>query len=65
MTAYTLQNFIDECRAGIAESESPADCVEKTVPPMFRLLNGDIGFLEPKHFQSDPDHYARNAIFID
>ena len=65
MTGYTLREFIDECRRGIAESENPAQCVRKTVPPMFKLLNGDIGFLEPKHFRSDPGHYARNAIFID
>lgn len=65
MNRYTLQDFITECRTGIASCETPAQCVKKTVPPMSRLLNGDTGFLEPKHFQSDPDHYARNAIFID
>ena len=65
MTSYTLQQFIDECRGDIAQCESPAECVRKTVPTMFKLLNSDMGFLEPKHFQSNPDHYARNAIFID
>ena len=32
---------------------------------MYKLLSGDKSFLKPEHFQSHPDHYARNAIFID
>ena len=65
MEVYTLQKFIQDCRAGIGTSNSPAECVKKTVPVLFKLLNGDRSFLEPKHFQSDPKHYARNAIFFD
>ena len=65
MDDYTLQNFIEDCRASIKNSGSPAECVRKTVPVLFELLNGDRSFLEPKHFQSDPEHYARNAVFFD
>lgn len=65
MSNYTLDTFIRECREKIAGSDSPADCVENIAPSMYRLLNGDKSFLKPEHFRSDPDHYARNAIYID
>ena len=65
MHDYTLDDFIAECREKIRTCEAPADCVEKVAPAMSRLLNGDREFLEPGHFRSDPDHYARNAIYID
>ena len=31
---------------------------------MQRLLQGDRTFLEASHFRADPDHYARNAVYI-
>lgn len=65
MSEYNLKDFVDECRLRIDESECPADCVEKIAPSMSRLLNGDTSFLESQHFRSDPEHYARNAIYID
>lgn len=65
MTDSTLDLFVRECRERIAASRQPADCVEKIAPCMHRLLDGDKSFLKPEHFRSDPDHYARNAIYID
>lgn len=65
MTAYTLNKFISDCRDKVADSQAPADCVEKIAPLMYQLLNGDKSFLKPEHFQSDPEHYARNAIYIE
>jgi len=65
MTEFTLDIFIRECREKIAGSQYPADCVEKIAPSMYRLLNGDKSFLKPEHFRSDPEHYERNAIYID
>lgn len=65
MTDYTLEMFVQECRKKIADSEYPADCVEKIAPSMYQLLNGDKSFLRAEHFRSDPEHYARNAIYID
>jgi len=65
MTDYTLEMFIRDCRGKVSESQNPADCVEKTAPSMYRLLNGDRSFLEPEHFRSDSEHYARNAIYVD
>jgi len=65
MTDYTLEMFVDDCRGKITGSNSPAECVDNIAPAMYRLLNGDKSFLKPEHFNSDPDHYARNAIYID
>jgi predicted metal-dependent enzyme (double-stranded beta helix superfamily) len=65
MNNYTLDTFIEDCRKKISECQSPADCVEQITPAMYRLLNGDKSFLKPEHFRSDPDHYARNAIYIE
>ena len=65
MSDYTLQKFVADCRSKISTCQYPADCVEKTVLHMHRLLNGNRSFLKPEHFQSDREHYARNAIYID
>jgi predicted metal-dependent enzyme (double-stranded beta helix superfamily) len=65
MNDFTLDVFIRECREKIAASHDPADCVEKIAPSMYRLLNGDKSFLTPEHLRSDPEHYARNAVYID
>jgi len=65
MPSYSLELFIQECRQVISANYAPAVNVEKIVPLMFKLLSGDKSFLKPEHFRSDPDHYARNAIFVD
>lgn len=65
MSDYGLEQFISECRAGHAKGHEPADFVENIAPSMYRLLNGDKGFLQDQHFRSDPEHYARNAIHIE
>ena len=65
MTNYSLDQFVQESRTVIANNYEPAVSVEKIVPLMYKLLSGDKRFLKPEHFQSHPDHYARNAIFID
>ena len=65
MTDYTLEMFIQDCREKISDGRCPADCVESIAPSMYQLLNSDKSFLQPKHFRSDPEHYARNAIFFD
>ncbi len=65
MSNYSLDQFVGECREVINGNYLPAVSVEKIVPLMYKLLSGDKSFFKPEHFQSDPDHYARNAIFID
>ena len=65
MPTYNLDSFVTECRDVMSLDGDPVDRVELLVPAMYRLLNGDTGFLKPEHFKSDPDHYARNAIHIE
>ena len=64
MTAYGLEQFIDDAEAATRDNADPADCVTAIAPLMHRLLDGDTQFLEAKHFRDDPDHYARNAVHI-
>jgi len=65
MSNYSLDNFVKECGDVLSHDGDPVDRVEQLVPSMYRLLDGDTGFLNPEHFTSDPNHYARNAIYID
>ena len=62
---YSLENFLNECREAVKEYSTAADYVEVITPLMHRLLAGNRDFLEEKHFQSNPDQYARNPIYID
>ncbi len=64
MSDYSLSEFVADCRACAAAHPEPADCVEAIAPLLQRLLLGDRTFLEPQHFRADPDHYARNAIYV-
>jgi predicted metal-dependent enzyme (double-stranded beta helix superfamily) len=61
----TLQGFIDECRAAAGDQGSPAACVEAIVPMMQRHLPRLAALLGAAHRRSDPDHYARNAVWIE
>ena len=64
MNKYGLDDFIADCRAAAAANQEPADCVIAVAPLMERLLEGDRSFVRAEHLRSDPDHYARNAIYI-
>ena len=64
MTAYGLEQFIDDAEAAAGNSLEPADCVLAVAPLMHRLLLGERLFLEPWHFRDDPGQYARNAVHI-
>ena len=65
MADYTLEVFVEDCREQISASQFPAKWVEKTAACVYRPLNGDRSFLEPKHSQSDPEHNSRNAVHAD
>lgn len=65
MKPYALDDFVTDIRNAVAGSPEPADCVEAIAPLLHRLLAGNRDFLKPEHFRSEPDHYARNAIFLD
>jgi predicted metal-dependent enzyme (double-stranded beta helix superfamily) len=61
--ARVLDRFIAGAVERSREPAAPADCVLAVAPLMLELLQGADTFLEPKHFRSDPDHYARNLIY--
>jgi 3-mercaptopropionate dioxygenase len=65
MNEYTLERFIGDCRDEIPRHGSPAECVDHIAPCMLQLLRGAKPFLEPQHYRSSPEQYARNAIYID
>jgi predicted metal-dependent enzyme (double-stranded beta helix superfamily) len=64
MSGYALDTFIADCDAAADAYCDPADCVQAVAPLMERLLESDRSFLKPAHFRSDPERYARNAIYI-
>ena len=60
----TLEAFIADCRARAARATHPAVAVEAIAPAMHAFVRGAERFLRPEHYRADPDHYARNAIYI-
>jgi 3-mercaptopropionate dioxygenase len=60
MAAPALDTFI--ARAAARTHADPADCVLDLAPLMLELVEGAATFLEPRHYRSDPDHYARNLV---
>lgn len=57
-----LDRFVATASAIAKDRPEPADCVLALAPVMQELLAGAGEFLEPRHYRSDPDHYARNLI---
>jgi predicted metal-dependent enzyme (double-stranded beta helix superfamily) len=64
MSSYRIEDFVVDARRAAGHSQEPADCVLAVAPLMERLLLGDRSFIRPEHLRSDPDHYARNAVYI-
>lgn len=58
-----LDEFIGQAVARSREQPAPADCVLSLAPLMLDLLASAGTFLEPRHFRTDPAHYARNLIY--
>jgi 3-mercaptopropionate dioxygenase len=63
MTSAALDRFIERSIEHSCACAEPADCVLALAPLMLDLLDAAGSFLEPHHFRSEPDHYARNLIF--
>jgi len=59
-----LSQFIADAQHCAATHANSADCVDAIAPLMRTLLTHADTFLKPQHFRTDPDHYARNAIFV-
>jgi len=59
-----LQRFIDACQSCVQSHHEAADCITAIAPQMLELLAGGRRFLKPEHLRTDPDHCARNAVYI-
>jgi predicted metal-dependent enzyme (double-stranded beta helix superfamily) len=64
MSHSELEAFIDECRARAKRCGHAALAVEEIAPVMHAFMREAERFLKPEHFRADPDHYARNAVYI-
>lgn len=65
MTDPVLSTFFKECHTQLTRNEVLADTVHAIAPLMANLIEAAEMFLLPEHYQSDPDHYARNLVFDD
>ena len=63
MTSSALQAFISQAAAQTRDRSEPADCVLALAPLMLDLIERATTFLEPQHYRSDPNHYARNLVY--
>ena len=60
----SLQDFIADCRGRAAQCAHAAIAVESIAPVMHGFMREAERFLKPEHLRADPDHYARNAVYI-
>ena len=58
-----LDGFISRANALSRECPTPADCVLALAPWMLEMIEQAPSFLEPRHYQSHPDHYSRNLVY--
>lgn len=63
MASSALEAFISQAAAHARDCPAPADCVLALAPLMFELIDKATTFLEPRHYRSDPAHYARNLVY--
>jgi predicted metal-dependent enzyme (double-stranded beta helix superfamily) len=61
---YTLDQFRNDCEQICARLSEPDELVGAICPLMKRLIRSDRSFLTPQHFTENPEHYARNLIFM-
>jgi predicted metal-dependent enzyme (double-stranded beta helix superfamily) len=63
MTSTPLESFVARAAALTCDRPDPADCVLALAPLMLELVERATTFLEPRHYRSDPDHYARHLVY--
>ena len=63
MISAALQRFISHVTALSRAQVDPADCVLSLAPLMLKLIEHAGTFLEPQHYRSDPESYARNLVY--
>lgn len=59
-----LARFIQECLSAVDGGAATADQVDAMAPLMLALLAGERDFLTDAHRKPNPDHYARNPIYV-
>jgi predicted metal-dependent enzyme (double-stranded beta helix superfamily) len=62
MTSPALESLVARAQAQARDCACPADCVLALAPLMLELIERATTFLEPRHYRSDPDHYARHLV---
>lgn len=58
-----IDAFVAQTVALTRACQDPADCVLAVAPLMLKLVERSGEFLQPGHYRSHPDHYARNLIY--
>ena len=64
MNDYSIQQFRTDCEQVADRLHEPDELVGAIAPLMKKLIKTDRGFLKPEHFTENPEHYARNLIFM-
>ncbi len=62
MSRTDLASFIARASALVRSHPEPADCVLALAPLVLDLVDRAPEFLQPEHYRSDPNHYARNLV---
>jgi predicted metal-dependent enzyme (double-stranded beta helix superfamily) len=63
MASPTLECFVAQAAALTHDRPDPVDCVLALAPVMHELIERATTLLEPRHYRSDPNHYARNLVY--
>ncbi len=63
MASPALDKFVAASIRVSRALDDPADCVLALAPLMLELIDAAGSFLEPQHYMSHPDHYARNLVY--
>lgn len=63
MVSSPVQAFVAEALKRTRDRSDPADCVLVLAPLMLELIERATTLLEPQHFRSDTNHYARNLVY--
>jgi len=63
MSASALERFVAQAQARAREGAEPADCVLSLAPLMLELVEQAGSFLQPQHYRSNDQHYARNLVY--
>jgi len=63
MTSPVLESFITQALARTRAKADPVDCVLALAPLMFDLIEQAGAFLQPNHYRSNVDSYARNLVY--